>query len=97
MQRPFSCAIGFRHGLKKSFGALDRAGSARAIYFPSPRLWQKRLVLYDNGKVFVIDHGGDTFEPCWETCRTPRRSCISMDVEAAQRSGFKRRAGVMPP
>ncbi len=61
IQRPLSCAIGLRHRLKKDFRALDRAGSTRAIDFPSPGLWKEGRALYDNGKIRVFDHGRDAF------------------------------------
>jgi hypothetical protein len=35
-KRPFSCAVGLCHGLKKNIGALDRTVSARAVDFPPP-------------------------------------------------------------
>jgi hypothetical protein len=55
-ERDFSRAAGRRHGFEKNLGVLDRAGSAGAIDLPSPRLRRRRPVLYDDGKVRMIDH-----------------------------------------
>ncbi len=58
-QRYFSGAIGFRHGFETSLGAVNRTGSAGAIDLPLPCFWSGCSVLYDNGKVGMIDHGKD--------------------------------------
>jgi hypothetical protein len=58
-QRPechFSGTVGLCHGFEKNLGVLDRAGSAGAINLPSPRFRRWRTVLYDNGKVFMVEH-----------------------------------------
>jgi hypothetical protein len=62
-QRAFSGATGFGRGPIKSIGALDRAISTGAIYFPSPRFGTGRSVHYDDGKIGVIDHGEDILRP----------------------------------
>jgi hypothetical protein len=56
-ERPFSGAVGFRHGFEKGLGVLDRTRSAGAINLPPPRFGRRRAVFYDNGKVGVINHG----------------------------------------
>src|ERR1700745_2317491 len=42
--------------IRKKIRLLDRAVSACAIDLPSPRFWRRCSVLYDNGKVGMIDH-----------------------------------------
>jgi hypothetical protein len=55
-ERGFARPVGFRHRLEINLGMVNRAGSAGAINLPAPRFRWRRPVLYDNGKVFMIDH-----------------------------------------
>ena len=55
-ERRFSRAVGFSHGVEKDFGIVNRAHSASTIDFPPPRFWQRRSLLYNDGKIGVVDH-----------------------------------------
>jgi hypothetical protein len=58
-ERRFSRAVGFSHGVEKNFGTVNRAHSASTIDFPPPRFWQRRSLLYNDGKIGVVNHTGN--------------------------------------
>jgi hypothetical protein len=85
-QSPFSGAAGLRHGLKKNCGAVDRAGPAGAVYFPSPWLGRGCPVLYDDGKIGVTDHGEHHCQTALRGLvakRVARASLYELEIEAA--------------
>jgi hypothetical protein len=92
-ERRFSCAVRRGHGVEKDFGIVNRAHSASTIDFPPPRFWQRRSLLYNDGKIGVVDHAGNNVShryrkmlPCWATPPLVRQWCDggqTCDIQAA--------------